>query len=109
MDDATPPFTCPAELGEDGILALRPCGDIDLVARPALTEAERALRPGLRGVHLDFDAVPFMDTTALRFVSGIHARCTAFAVPLRITGLHRQHRRLLALADYRLPSTAVVD
>lgn len=100
------PFSCPAELGDDGILALRPHGDIDLLARPALTEAQLALRPGLRGVHVDFAEVPFMDTTALRFLSSVHTRCTAFDVPLQITGLQSQHRRLLDLTDYRLPAQA---
>ncbi|MEU6854418.1 STAS domain-containing protein [Actinacidiphila alni] len=103
--DAPYPFTCTAEVGDDGILALRPRGDIDIAARPVLTHAQLALRPGLRGVHLDFDAVPFMDTTVLRFLSSLHARCTAFAVPLRITGLRPQHHRLLTLAEYRLPTS----
>ncbi|MFF7158170.1 STAS domain-containing protein [Streptomyces sp. NPDC008139] len=103
--DATAPFTCPTALGDDGTLTLRPCGDIDLEAHAALTRAQLALRPGLRGVHLDFDAVPFMDTTALRFLSSLHARCTAFALPLHITGLRPQHRRMLSLSDYRLPTS----
>lgn len=103
--DATYPFICPAEVGDDGILGLDPRGDIDIEARPALTEALLALRPGLRGVHLDFTAVPFMDTTVLRFLSSLHTRCTAFAIPLHITGLQPQHHRLFTLTDYRLPAS----
>lgn len=103
--DATSAFTCPTVLGDDGILTLQPLGDIDLEARQALTEAQLVLHSGLRGVRLDFDAVPFMDTTAVRFLNGVHARCTAFALPLHITGLHSQHRRMLSLADYRLPAS----
>lgn len=94
-------FSC-AMRQKDAVVVLQLSGDVDLAALPPLRRALEAIGPGTHRVCLDLSAVPFMDSSGLRFLSELQNSCTRHQAELEVAGVRPQHQQLMAAAGYTL-------
>ncbi|MEU0375342.1 STAS domain-containing protein [Streptomyces sp. NPDC006283] len=89
-------FSCSARL-EGSTLLLTPKGEIDFATRPALNTIRQLISPRLSTVRINLHNVPFMDSTAVNFLTSLQTGCRQFNIQLEITGLNLQQRKLLEI------------